>query len=234
MGILNRLYLSWIYLVGAIGIIGFIVSSAIVIHDSYTAYNSFSKYNKFPYDKVNPNGNTVSELNKIEMDLYLFQETLPKELFVEGCAAGAFLLIGSSVTDLLKRCENAFVKLPKQSVDIDFGCGFAFGNISKNGKINIEFLKQCKSLAVAEVIKNEQIRKKDFIEKIEKNGFKVYENSNSTVDIYLKGLWGDHDMSNLGYLWMCSLWIFISLAVIVISFLLKKWLKYIFMSKDQT
>lgn len=80
MKILSRLFVSWLWINMTIGILGFLVISSIVIHDSYVAYTSFRNYNNMSLSKIDPNGITFTQLSLIGSRICRLSESEELEL----------------------------------------------------------------------------------------------------------------------------------------------------------
>lgn len=130
--ILNKLFKTWIILIGSISVIGFLFYTTILLHDSYVVYLELLKVKEF-VPTINPGGNTFNELEKIP-----------------------------------------------QSKDITL-------KILNKTNISVEY--DCYSVK--------------------------------------KLTWGDQDFSNFNFILMISLWLVFGASIIILSFGLKLWLKWL-------
>ena len=164
--ILNKLFKSYIALVMIIGVLGWLISSTVTLHDSYVAHSALSRLKDFKacVDEicVNPNGSVSTELDKIEL----------------------ILLNGYETSDG-----------------------------TPNGILNRE----------------KYFRTKEYEEVLKRSGFTVYDKFAA-----LDGRWGDNEMADISFLWICTLWLIGAGVVIGVSLAIKKWINWLLIVEEKT
>jgi len=78
--VVSRLYVSWIYLVVVVGVVGFIFTSIIVIHDSYVAGKALKKVKEI-YPDADEHGDLINELDKISRKITLSESDVRKQIY---------------------------------------------------------------------------------------------------------------------------------------------------------